>query len=76
MLLGISNSMNPSIKSTRQMRTQVDTTQRKNKSKQSTKYQVKTLCKEGHSLSGVVDNPTHDVHLQFALLSTKTKDIY
>jgi hypothetical protein len=28
---------NPSIKSTKQMRTQVDTTQRKNKSKQSTK---------------------------------------
>jgi hypothetical protein len=29
---------NPSIKSTKQMRTQVDTTQRKNKSKQSTKF--------------------------------------
>jgi hypothetical protein len=37
---------NPSIKSTRQMRTQENTTQRKNKSKQSTKNQVKTLCKE------------------------------
>jgi hypothetical protein len=31
---------NPSIKSTRQQRTQVNTTQRKNKN------QVKTLCKE------------------------------
>ncbi len=40
---------NPSVKSARQMWTQVDTTQTKNKSKQSTKkyiYQVKTLCKE------------------------------
>ncbi len=36
----------PSIKSRRQMRTQVNTTQRKNKAKKSTKNQVKTICKE------------------------------
>jgi hypothetical protein len=37
---------NPSIKSTRQMRAQVDTTQRKNESKQSMKNkEKKTLCK-------------------------------
>ncbi len=35
-----------SIKSTRQMRTQENPTQRKKKTKQSTKNQVKTLCKE------------------------------
>ncbi len=33
------------MKSTRQMRAQVDTTQRKNKNKQSTKNKEKTLCK-------------------------------
>jgi hypothetical protein len=38
---------NPSIKSTRQMRTQVNTTQIRNKSKESIfKNQVKTLCEE------------------------------
>jgi hypothetical protein len=38
---------NPFIKSTRQMRTQVDTTQRKKKQKQSiNKNQIKILCKE------------------------------
>jgi hypothetical protein len=56
MSLGISNGTNPSIKSTRQMRTQVDTTQTKNKSKQSTKKksknQVKTLCKESRLTFG------------------------
>jgi hypothetical protein len=36
---------NPSIKSTRQMRTQVNTTQRKIKSKQSTKIKLKILYK-------------------------------
>jgi hypothetical protein len=41
----------PSIKSTRQMRTQINTTQIKNKSKQSIKKnQVKTLCKEESQL--------------------------
>jgi hypothetical protein len=33
---------NPSNKSTRQMRTQIDTTQRENKSKQSTKMKIKS----------------------------------
>jgi hypothetical protein len=42
----INKDGSPSIKSTRQMRTQVDTTQRKNKSKQSTKKQVKIIWKE------------------------------
>jgi hypothetical protein len=37
---------NPSIKNARQMRAQVDTIQRKNKSKQLAKNHVKTLCKE------------------------------
>jgi len=42
---------NPSIKSTMQMRTQVNTTQIKNKSKKSIKKnQVKTLCKEESQL--------------------------
>jgi hypothetical protein len=36
---------NPSIKITRQMRARVDITQRKNKSKPSTKNKGKTLCK-------------------------------
>jgi hypothetical protein len=36
---------NPSIKSTRQMRAHVDITQRKNKSKPSTKNKEKNLCK-------------------------------
>jgi hypothetical protein len=35
--------VNPSIKSTRQMRAQIDTTQRKNKSKQSTKNNEKKI---------------------------------
>jgi hypothetical protein len=34
------------------------------------------MPKKATHFLGVVDNPTHDVHLQFALLSTKTKDIY
>jgi hypothetical protein len=36
---------NPSIKSTRQMKAQENTSQRKNESKQSTKKKGKTLCK-------------------------------
>jgi hypothetical protein len=35
----------PICQSTRQMRAQIDTTQRKNESKQSTKNKEKTLCK-------------------------------
>jgi hypothetical protein len=36
--------MKPSIKNTRQMKAQIDITQRKSKNKQSTKKKVKTLC--------------------------------
>jgi len=44
---------NLSIKSTKQMKTQVDTTQRKNKTKQSTKNKETILCKEDPWLQNV-----------------------
>ncbi len=49
---------NPSIKSTRQMRAQVNTTQRKNKSKQSTKIKLKPYANrsQGHKMTFNNDN--------------------
>jgi hypothetical protein len=54
------NNGNPSIKSTRQMRTQEDTTQRKNKSKQSTKIRLKPYAKRTHHYEMPINNNRED----------------
>jgi hypothetical protein len=51
----------PSIKSTRQMRTQVDTTKRKNKSKQSTKNKKKTYANRTYGYKMTINNNKEDL---------------
>jgi len=47
---------NPSIKSTRQMRTQIDTNQRKNESKQSTKKRKKPYANRIHGYEMMIND--------------------
>jgi hypothetical protein len=47
---------NPSIKNTRQMRAQIDTTQRKNQSKQSTKKGKKPSANKTHGYEMMIND--------------------
>jgi hypothetical protein len=51
----------PSIKSTRQMKAQVDTTQRKYKSKQSTKNKKKTYANRTYGYEMMINNNKEDL---------------
>jgi hypothetical protein len=51
----------PSIKSTRQMKVQVDTTQRKNKSKQSTKNKKKIYANRTYGYEMMINNNKEDL---------------
>jgi hypothetical protein len=51
----------PSIKSTKQMRVQVDTTQRKNKNKQSTKNKKKTYAIKTYGYEMMINSNKEDL---------------
>jgi hypothetical protein len=48
--------MNPSIKSSKQMKTQINITQRKNKSKQSTKNKEKSYANRTHGYKMIIND--------------------
>jgi hypothetical protein len=63
-LVNKNHGWNPSNKSTRQMRTQVDTTQRKNKSKQSTKIRRRPYAKRTHEHKMTINNTKKNLRMK------------